>query len=387
MGEPILLVDDDATVLDLYERTLAENHFVIAASGAAEALGFLTGGIQPALVISDHNMPEVSGTEFLAQCAELLPRSVRILITGQASLDAAIDAINEGHVFMFLTKPCPAGRLRLAVQRGLQQYRLQNAERDLLEQTLNGSVKLLTDILAVVSPAAFGHATRISRLTGELAKRLGMPAAWYFELAALLSQTGTVALPDEVVQRALHLAELAPFEEEQFAGHPSIGSGLVSRIPRLEEAARIIDLQRARYDGAGGSHPNVAGEQIPLGARILHAAADYDLLVSNGMAPLSALAELNRRSGQYDPRVLHELANYVRDEMGYEVRMLSLAQIEVGMVLAEGVISPSGVLLVGRGQDVTPALKARLVTLEQVFSTRRLFKVIVPSKHPSLAQP
>lgn len=384
MAEMILLVDDDPAVLDLNERILGESYLIISASSPEEALQHLDSGQQPAVIVSDLRMPDMSGTEFLAIAAEKSPRSIRVLMTAHAELDAAIDAINEGHVFMFLTKPCPAVRLRMTVQRCLKQYRLQNAERELLEQTLNGSVKLLTDILAVVSPVAFGHATRISRLAGELAQRVGLPSSWYFELAAMLSQTGTVALPDEVVQRALHLAELAPFEEEQFKGHARVGSSLVSRIPRLEEVSRIIEFQHARYDGTSGSHEGVSGEAIPFGARILHAAADYDLLVSNGTTPLTALTELKRREGEYDPRVVEALSNYVRDEMGYEMRMLPISQIEVAMVLADEVISPAGVVLVGRGQEVTPALKARLETLQKVFPARRLFKVIVPSKHPSL---
>jgi hypothetical protein len=153
----------------------------------------------------------------------------------------------------------------------------------------------------------------------------------------------------------------------------------------MEEVSNIIEFQHARFDGAGGSKPGISGENIPLGSRLLHVAADYDLVVNKGTSPFNALAELVRREGEYDPQVLEVLASHVRDEMGYEVRRLPLGAIEVAMVLADEVISPSGVMLVGRGQEVTPTLKARLETLEKLFPAKRLFNVVVPAKHPSIA--
>jgi response regulator RpfG family c-di-GMP phosphodiesterase len=385
MGESILLVDDDPVVLDLYQRHLGEEYLVVAAGCGEEALQLIDSGKQPALILSDQRMPDMLGTELLAIAAEKAPRSVRLLITAYADLDAAIDAINEGHVFMFLTKPCPAARLRLAIARGMKQYRLQNAERELLEQTLNGSVKLLTDILAVANPLAFGHASRVSRLVGDLARRVGLTAAWYFELAAMLSQTGCIAVPEEVLDRAFHLMDLAPEEEAQFVTHPQVGSSLVGNIPRLEEVSRIVSFQNARYDGEGGPHPGVSGEAIPFAARLLHIASDYDLLTSNGMIPLNAMAEMRRRQGEYDPRGLEALAAYITDVMGYTMKQLPLGDIEVGMVMADEVINPAGAMLVGRGQEVTPALHARLQTLQRAFPSRMKFRVVVPAKHPSLA--
>jgi response regulator RpfG family c-di-GMP phosphodiesterase len=384
MAECILLVDDDPVILDLYQRHLGEEHLVITASCGEEALQLIDAGQQPALILSDQRMPDMMGTELLAISAEKCPRSVRLLITAYADLDAAIDAINEGHVFMFLTKPCPAARLRLAVSRGLRQYRLQNAERELLEQTLNGSVKLLTDILAVANPLAFGHASRVSRLVGELARRVGLPAAWYFELAAMLSQTGCIAVPEEVLERAFHLLQLAPDEQAQFQAHPEVGSSLVANIPRLEEVSRIVSYQNARYDGEGGPHPGVSGEDLPFASRLLHIASDFDLLTSNGMIPLNAMAEMQRRKGEYDPRGLEALGAYITDVMGYTVKHLPLGEIQVGMVMADEVINPSGAMLVGRGQEVTPALFARLQTLQTAFPSRMTFKVVVPAKHASL---
>ena len=384
MGESILLVDDDPVVLDLYQRHLGEEQLVITASSGEEALQLIDAGQQPSLILSDQRMPDMLGTELLAIAAEKVPRSVRLLITAYADLDAAIDAINEGHVFMFLTKPCPAARLRLAVARALKQYRLQSAERELLEQTLNGSVKLLTDILAVANPLAFGHASRVSRLVGDLARRVGLPAAWYFELAAMLSQTGCIAVPEEILDRAFHLIQLAPDEEAQFATHPQVGSSLLGNIPRLEEVSRIVAFQSARYDGEGGTHPGISGEELPYASRLLHIASDYDLLTANGMIPLSALGELQRRKGEYDPRGLEALAAYITDVMGYTVRHLPLGEIQVGMIMADEVINPSGAMLVGRGQEVTPALYARLQTLQTAFPNRMQFKVVVPAKHVSL---
>jgi response regulator RpfG family c-di-GMP phosphodiesterase len=138
-----------------------------------------------AVIMSDMRMPGMDGATFLARARQVAPDAVRMLLTGQADVDAAAAAINEGQIFRFLTKPCPPPMLLAAFASAVEQHELITAERVLLEQTLHGSIKTLTDVLALVSPTSFGRATRIKQLVSDLAERLAIRERWQVEVAAM----------------------------------------------------------------------------------------------------------------------------------------------------------------------------------------------------------
>src|SRR5205823_11426086 len=122
---------------------------VASATSGADGLAALekaTGAV--AVVISDMRMPAMNGAAFLAQVRQRWPDTVRMLLTGQSEIEAAIAAVNEGQIFRFLSKPCPADQLLAAVMAAVAQHDLITAERVLLEQTLHGSIKTLTEILS-----------------------------------------------------------------------------------------------------------------------------------------------------------------------------------------------------------------------------------------------
>jgi len=131
MIEKILFVDDEAPVLDGYQRLLHRDFTVNTAAGGYEGLAAIQANGPYAVVISDMRMPEMSGVEFLAQVRQKAPDSVRMLLTGYADLYAAIEAVNRGSIFRFLTKPCEKATLVDAIQSGLAQYRASAAQREL----------------------------------------------------------------------------------------------------------------------------------------------------------------------------------------------------------------------------------------------------------------
>jgi two-component system probable response regulator PhcQ len=141
----VLLVDDDVAVLAAFERALRHEAYErILACGATEALERLAG--HPIdVVVSDEHMPEMSGTALLAVVRASYPETVRVLLTGGASLEVAIRAINEGAVYRFLTKPCPPAELALTIRQALQQHDLVCASRQLL-RTVRRQSLLLEDL-------------------------------------------------------------------------------------------------------------------------------------------------------------------------------------------------------------------------------------------------
>src|SRR5262249_7877425 len=126
-----------------------------------------------AVVISDMRMPGMNGAELLGRVRTIAPDSIRMVLTGETDISSAMKAVNDGAIFRFLMKPCSEPVLRGAIEAGLRQYELQNVERNLLENTLNGSIKVLAEVLSLVNPAAFGRSMRVRRYVRHVTTTLG----------------------------------------------------------------------------------------------------------------------------------------------------------------------------------------------------------------------
>jgi response regulator RpfG family c-di-GMP phosphodiesterase len=393
MADKILCVDDDPGMLGLYrllhdqQRKLGEIFDIETASSGEEGLEAIRRGSSYAVIISDMVMPGLDGVQFLSQVRELAPATVRMMLTGHADLNVALNALNEGNLFRFLTKPCTAASLLGALTAGVRQYRLVMAEKELLEKTLAGCIKMLADVLSLVSPAAFSRAVRVQRWVQRLATALGIEDAWQLEVAALLSQTGCVMLPESILAKVCSGAELTPEESALYKAHPKVGRDLIASIPRLEAVAAIIAYQEKGFDGSGVPDDGKRGQEIPLGARILKVALDFDELEYQGLPGRKALARMQHRPGRYDPAVLDVLTGLVLVDARMEIKELSLrdlmAPLEITantdptharngtygggqlapMVLAEDMLSNKGVLMLSRGQKITLALLQRLRNL------------------------
>jgi DNA-binding NtrC family response regulator len=134
MSERILFVDDDPRVLEGYRRTLRRQTHVYVASSPAEGLRLLCEAGPFALVVSDMRMPLMNGAQFLAKVREQDPDTVRMILSGHADQPATLAAVNDGHIYRFLDKPCPPEQLLGAVKDGLEHYRsLIAAKRSLPE--------------------------------------------------------------------------------------------------------------------------------------------------------------------------------------------------------------------------------------------------------------
>ena len=243
MNQRVLFVDDEPNVLEGIQRTLRKQVELQTASSGAEALRLIGESGPFAVVVSDMRMPAMNGAQFLAKVREREPDTVRMILSGQSDLEATIAAVNEGHIYRFLTKPCPTDRLLAAVEDGLNQHRLLTAEKVLLEQTLSGAVKMLIEILGMVSPAASSRAARLQRYTIELSQALALTPHWEWGLAAFVSQIGCVALPKEMLFKVEASQTLNDDERGLYEAHPQVASKLLAAIPRLEDVAAIVAAQ------------------------------------------------------------------------------------------------------------------------------------------------
>src|SRR5260221_2735282 len=129
-------------------------------------------------------LPGMDGVKFLPGARQKAPDTVRIMLTGNADQQTAIAAVNQGQIFQFLNKPCPPEMLALALENGIKQYRLITAERELLENTLNGCIKMLTEVLGSAEPHSFCRGEVLRGYMRSFAGHLKMTQTCDLELAA-----------------------------------------------------------------------------------------------------------------------------------------------------------------------------------------------------------
>ncbi|GAB4378695.1 MAG: response regulator [Calditrichia bacterium] len=371
--ENILFVDDDRNLLEGLKRNLRRNFNLETALGGEEGLEILQKKGPFAVIVSDMRMPKMDGTQFLAQARRISPDSVRILLTGQADINDAIAVINKGHIFRFLTKPCPYDVLVNALNDGIAQYRLITSEKELLEKTLKGSIKLLVDIISIISPEAFSRSVKLHRITKRIANRLNITDPWKIDIAAMLSQIGCVTIPGDILKKKYEGKPLTREENEMYLKHTRIGSELLRNIPRLEEIAEAIDCQERKF-----KDENSAGKKpVPFISRILKVALDYDALISFGKSPEEALEVMKNNDGWYDPEVLGALESEVfQAEKGFIIKEIFAKNIEKGMILADDVKTKYGALLIPKGHEISSILKIRILNFAKNNNIMEPLKIL-----------
>jgi response regulator RpfG family c-di-GMP phosphodiesterase len=357
---PILLVDDEEAILDGLRRQLRKKFTVHTAGGGAAALELMAA--EPiAVVVSDMRMPQMDGATFLAKVRAQYPNVVRILLTGQADTQAAISAVNEGQIYRFLTKPCPPEVLLEEIGSAVELNRLVAAEKELLGSTLRRTVEALAATLSLAQPLAFARAVRVQRVVTELALALELEETWEVEVTAMLAHLGAVTLPPTVLAKLDAGRPLDEEEREMESRVPQVSRDLVAAIPRLEVVAQSIGWQRARYDGQGSMPGVPAGDELPLAARMLRLAADFETGISQRPSVQGTLSALQADAGAYDPRLLEALVGCHDDsDLDAPPRDVDVMDLEEGLVIFDDIMTTDGVLLIGRGTVVTEALIHRL---------------------------
>jgi response regulator RpfG family c-di-GMP phosphodiesterase len=380
MNEKILLVDDDPNILDGLKRLLRKGFSVDTATGGEAGLHVLAASGPFAVVMSDMRMPGMSGVQFLTAVRARWPDTVRLMLTGNADIQTAIDAVNEGCVFRFLTKPCPENVLKGALRAALAQYELITAEKELLEKTLYGSVKVLTEILALINPAAFSRASRVHHTVSHMVQHLGLRDAWRYEIAAMLSQVGCVAFDTDTVEAVYAGIELSAAEQERFKMHPSIAFELLSPIPRLELVAAMIAGQQGQPPGKARQPPSAASEPGEVGAHLLKIAVEFDQLLLHGTSAKEALEKLKSRPEEFQPAAVAALETLSTESVPLITREISVREMSTGMILDEDLRLSNGMLMVARNQEITYPLLVRIRNFHQKSPVPGKIRVKVPKR-------
>lgn len=369
----ILVVDDDLNVFRALRRLFCKRFEFTTVADGAEAIEALQSGLPFAVVLSDFAMPRVDGLALFQTMKSRWPNTVRVMITGVGDRHVAARAVNEGGVFRFLVKPCAADVIRDTLEAAVRQHVTLTTEQRLMEETLRGVVRVLVDVLSMVSPLAFGRAAEVHRIAAAIAQELELADNWVIDVASMLSMLGCVAVPETTLSNVYSGEEVTASQQRMFDGHPRVAKQIVGLIPRFGPVADVIGSLEGISQLLDGERRSVPARR---GAQVVHLAMAYDLLRARGLEPANAV-EVLRGKGLYRGELLSALERIVTTGAEGARRRIFLDDLRPGVRLAEDVYSGEAVL-VATGQVITPPLLARLRTLARMGRIPQAVSVLVP---------
>jgi response regulator RpfG family c-di-GMP phosphodiesterase len=326
MTYKLLIVDDETPNLRLLERLFSNEYQCLTASSGPEALRLLEQH-DVAILITDQRMPEMTGIDLLKRSARLRPHMVRILLTGYTDVEALVEAINCGLVYMYVTKPWNNDDLKLKISRACEYYEsiknrnsLASANDRLLrelKETKLAIVNGLGDMLRSRNQGEYDHAVRVRGYATAIAERMNLSPEQMEDLsaAALLH---SLEHTDSFGNRSTSMRRT----DDQTATareHSDCEAKLLAGIPSAGNMNDIIKFHRENFDGTGPR--KMKSEQIPQASRVLRVADEYDSLTQPDSSPArlrhdEALQFLLQRSGkQFDPGVIEIMSQLNPGEM------------------------------------------------------------------------
>jgi ActR/RegA family two-component response regulator len=378
MSYQILFIDDDEKILKSFQRTLSSQFKVMTAVGPEEALRIIEEKGPFPVIVSDMKMPGMNGIEMFSHARKISPDSIHILLTGFADLQTAMDGVNQGGLFRFLTKPCDIDTLTTALTDGLRQYQLVMSEKELLEQTLLGTVKVLGEILALVNPSAQGVTNRMKKYCRHMINVLGLKERWLFDMAIMLSQLGSLTIPSEILNRFISGANMSDEEMAMIKQLPTVTVKLLMHIPRLEDVIEIISQQNAPYSQFPEYSNPEEYSKLHLGAQMLHVAIGLDCQLMSGVTPAKVLTHMRDDVKEFNPALVAAMDSYDFELLNMVRMRVACKDLNTKMILDEDVFSKGGVLLAPNGQWVTLALLMGLLNYSRSIGVKEPFYVLIP---------
>lgn len=422
----VLCVDDEPSILSALRRLFRARGLQVKVAESGPAGLALLESEAFDLVISDMRMPEMDGVVFLEQVRQRWPDTMRLLLTGYADIASIMGAINRGEIYRYIAKPWDDNDIILIVRGALQQrhmaieqQRLQalvqqqnealkafnaslelkveertaelkqanlalNNANDRLKNNFITSIKVFTSLIELRDSKLAGHSRRVADLARRIAQRLDINSRQVQEtfVAGLLHEIGKVGFDDLLMDTPIVMMNTRQLES--YRKHSTRAAQMLLPLEELRGPADMIGSHLERFDGAG--YPQqLVGQHIPVGARILSAACDYDslqigLLAQTQLSASDALAVIVRGSGRrYDPAVVQAMVAVLGEAAapagarvaGKPVEMsVGILELKAGMVLSRDFITPSGLLMLTAGHVLDEAVIKKIINFEKSIGTR-----------------
>lgn len=428
----VLCVDDEPNILSSLRRLFKGAGLEVqVANGGAAGLEVLKSRSFD-VVISDMRMPEMDGTEFLERVRESWPDTIRLLLTGYSEIASIVGAINRGEIYRYVAKPWDDNDIVLIVRQAIERKQLEAEKRQLevltaqqnvqlreLNATLEArvlerteqlrlansalqsanerlksafitSIKVFSTLLELRGGTLSGHSRRVADLSRRIAVSMGLDASVAQDIfvAALLHEVGKVGFSDELL--ATPVALMIPAQFDEYRRHPFYAEQLLFPLTELRAATDIIVAQFERFDGTGVPG-KLADQAIPVGARILSVASDYDAMQIGTLVQRKLTAEEARTlivhgSGKrYDPQVVQAFmlvlvppVAVVQERSRREREISDSSLLQPGMVLSRDLITPSGLLMLSAEHVLDARLIQKIRDFERVGALQLRISVCEP---------
>lgn len=412
----VLCVDDEPNILSALRRLFRPSGYAVTvATSGREGLTLLDTQ-EFDIVISDMRMPEMDGAQFLEQVFHRWPDTMRILLTGYADIGSTIEAVNRGQIFRYVSKPWDDNDLLLTVRQAIERKALErekqrlevltarqnealrdiNASLELkvsertaelrkanerVKASFLTSIKVFSNLIELRGGALAGHSRRVADVARKIALHMQLAPAdvQNIFLAALLHDIGKIGLPDELLARSQ--TEISGPDLARYRQHPVAGEQALMALEDLREAAALLRGHHERYDGKG--YPDgLAGPAIPLGARILAVANDFDGLQIGIVAPRRVAPEDARkliadsRGKRYDPDVVDAFLAVTggtqKEPERDDERAVTLSALTPGMALSRDLVTRDGYLLLAADFVLTPGVIRQILDYADAESLHNL---------------
>jgi len=412
----VLFVDDEKPILNSLKRLLRPTGIrVHIANSGPEGLAKLE-EFPIDVIVSDMRMPQMDGAEFLAAVANQWPDTTRMLLTGYADLTSAVEAINNGSISRYLTKPWQDDDIVMCIKQAVETRRLaaeksrlealtaeqneqlvalnESLEEKVAERTrqteaaraelaeahdeLKASYRATIEVFSRVMQQRSGLSSRQSVATDARAvgEQLGLTPRECQVLyeAGLLCDIGKLTLPDATVQTPY--TRLDPNAQRDYHRHPVIAEASLLSLEPLTDAAGVIRKHCERADGSGFPD-KLEGSDIPIASRILavcKAFADLqDGLVFEERMTAAEAREflLEQKAKRYDSEVVDQFVSWLDDRRrksdDLSERKVTLGSLRAGMTTTRDLVDENGVLVLAAGQKITESFLNRLVRLQKAL--------------------
>lgn len=381
----VLIVDDDEIVLLALSETVAfEGYTVKTANSAIKALEMAKKETF-SVVISDQLMPDMTGLEFFTQLKTLQPNTSRVLITGVLTLKTVIDAVNKGEIFRFLAKPWVREELVVTVKNAQQRYQLLEVNEQLQKDTQNLNQRLMQsnaqlmekmdalslnkqqlDVAHQALKHNFEHSLELCyRIINTYHPMLGKETkaivdicdriiqtglmndhqAHVLKVSAWLQNIGLIGVSRALITKSRRTPHALTEDEQAIINnHPLYGQTIAAFVDNLSEVGATIRAHHEKWDGTG--YPDGLGMYgIPETARVLAVVVAF---VECGLSGDEAVEALMEESGKsFDPEAVRLFLKAAKPmQLPRHLKEVLLAELEPGMILARGIYSPGGLLLI-----------------------------------------
>ena len=436
----VLIVDDEPGILKALGRVFrGENFQVVSAGNGEEALNYLKARDRViSLIISDQKMPGMNGWVFLEKARTIVPDAIRFLLTGYSEMDSVIQAVNKGQIHKYLTKPWNDDELILQVREAQKQFELgmENKRLQALTSMQNKQLRKLNDnleeqvqkkvreiwkkneelsrlnkeietsffnvvrsfgsLLHAQVPVLAGHGRRVSNHARGVGRLLGVSEKTMIniEMAALLHDVGqrSADAPFGAPVSSLSKADFAAYLR-----HPEEGQTMVRIIEQLDAAGLMIRSHHEQFDGLGFPD-GLAGNDIPLGGRIISVCDAYDRIVHlehensevvaefksrnkstasmkrDFVVRMAAKEHLKANSGaKFDPEIVEAFLEVLKNlsEAPSRELVVNIKSVRPGMILSRPLYS-------ARGQYLLPD--------DTVLTSRHISKLRIIAGHGGLGK-